>query len=238
MQRFCFLLLSIVILNTNADVAWANTFLSDCNHKCEEYVSYYRKNTDQCATTTKQAEFIKSLFNEEITQQYIHIICAYIKSNYQYVPARGRFIGALTYNDIDTNKIVTGCHDYAIILATILRELDIPAALVDTISITWAKNYIIEPLNYSEVMGHVFVEAFINGKWRIIDPVQSVYIDDYDNNNPIIPITMHFENIGFYVIKRGLHMWDYNVFCLDDLENFIKTCVMKKKKIFLRFFNK
>lgn len=69
-----------------------------------------------------------------------------------------------TASEILSSGIVSGCTDQALVFLTLVRELGIPAAYVETLRNDW-----LESPN-QPVLGHIFAELFIGGRWKHYDP--------------------------------------------------------------------
>lgn len=149
----------------------------------------------------------------------------WIRAKFELKAAGGKTIGTSSTNEIIDNGVIGGCHDFGLLISSILRYNDIPCIMVDTASISWATGK-------SRFAGHVFLEVYINDKWILLDSVQQFMVDEYDKDNPIIPIALK-ENIeGYFVMLKGIDTHDYGINSLNDLKaHMIKCADFLKKNI-------
>ena len=116
--------------------------------------------------------------------------------------------------EILDERTLTGCHDHGLLLASLLRMYGVPAIMVDATGIGWALRYTDEVTYFS---GHVFVEAFLGGQWMLFDSTSGAYIAEYDQSNPVIPLTTPAEPRGYYVMYKGLDPADYGITAIHQL---------------------
>ena len=128
----------------------------------------------------------------------------------------GANIGQMNIDQLYESKKSTGCHDDGLLMVSIIREMGVPAILVDTTGIKWSKEYAKGKKGPFE--GHVFVEIFLDGHWWLVDSTTGDYIINYDPKNPIIPVNHGTQTEGYYVMVKGRDTWDYGVRKLDDLK--------------------
>ena len=119
-------------------------------------------------------------------------------------------------NQIISKKELTGCHDHAVLVASILRKYGLPVVMVDTVGVQWAYDY---PSKTTSFSGHEFLEIYLSGKWMLLDPTSGSYILEYDPTNKEIPINSSAESKGYYVILKGLDPVDYGVNDIHQLES-------------------
>jgi len=127
----------------------------------------------------------------------------------------GESIGKTTINELVEKRVLGGCHDHGLVLASVLRAYGFPAVMVDTAGIQWALDH--QQGKRKGLNGHVFVEVFVEGRWILICPTSGRYIKDYDPSSPVIPMTTPIEAAGYYALFKGLDPADYGVTDLDVL---------------------
>ncbi len=91
-------------------------------------------------------------------------ISFYLKHNLTYHKFQARTFRGRTALEIIKSGFSTGCCDYGIVFCAFARELGIPTKYIETLNKENIKN---KP---KQVRGHIFVEMFINDKWRIYEP--------------------------------------------------------------------
>ncbi len=77
------------------------------------------------------------------------------------------------------------CADRAVAIGTLLRALGVPTIWVKSMDVAW-----IADLNAGlahPFRGHVFLEVFVRGAWRLLDPVTERLYDAYDPSTHSMP---------------------------------------------------
>ncbi|MCX7711104.1 MAG: hypothetical protein N2484_14800 [Clostridia bacterium] len=135
--------------------------------------------------------------------------------NFKNVSAGGKFVGKLNVNEIIEKMELTGCHDHAIVVGSILRKYAFPVVMVDATGIQWSYDY---PEKTKTFSGHVFLEICLKDRWILLDPTGGYYILEYEPNNRVIPISTPIEPKGYYSILKGLDPNDYGVDSISQLK--------------------
>ena len=97
--------------------------------------------------------------------------------------------------EIWESGMATGCTDYAIVFATLSRQLGIPTTILHTMSEKFVNN-----LNNNQCgphTGHAFCECFYDGKWILIDPANHMFIGEYDEKIISLNYEVNGEKIFF-----------------------------------------
>ena len=96
---------------------------------------------------------------------------------------------AYEYRDVDAAckaKVYGGCADHAIVFTALARACGIPAVFVKTMDVDWIREF--RTTGTCKVWsGHVFLEVFVNGKWRLLDASAMQLYDDYTPTIRILP---------------------------------------------------
>lgn len=96
---------------------------------------------------------------------------------------------AYSWRDFDTAvdaRCYGGCADYAVVFAALSRACDIPTVFAKTLDVAWIYNYRLSGTEDSW-SGHVFLEVYFEGRWRLLDPEACILYDDYDPASRILP---------------------------------------------------
>ena len=146
---------------------------------------------------------------------------SWIRKNFERYRGRGKFVAKYSAQEIYINRRLSGCNDWGLLLTAILRNLNYPVVFMNAAGIEWAKRFRSDPsIEYS---GHTFLEIWINGKWIVMDSVTGEYIQDYDTNNPIIPIPkIRAGERGYFVYQKGLDHWSMGVRSIKDNEEIMR----------------
>jgi len=206
------------------EVFWKNT-----QFKWVEYIEY--NNSSRYLTNgrlsnlsegnfDKVKNFIKPYTVTGSNYELIKNIYMYMNntSNFKPYAAGGSLIAKRTVDQIFTDGTLSGCHDWGLVLISIIRKFNIPAIFVDTAYVKWADDYL---SNKSiPFQGHVFVEAFVDNKWILLNSTQNEYIENYDPMNPLIGFRLDFSN--FYVMFKGIDPIDYGIKNNSDIQEAMK----------------
>lgn len=136
------------------------------------------------------------------------------KNAFKSVRGGGKFVGKQTVQDLLLERILTGCHDHGLVLTAILRRTGVPAVFVDATGVEWAEHYTEQSKSFR---GHVFVEAYLDKAWVLLDSVSGEYIPVYNPLCPLIPIKKPEDAKGFYVMFKGLDPADYGITNVQQL---------------------
>ena len=96
---------------------------------------------------------------------------------------------AYSWRDFDTAvdaRCYCGCADYAVVFASLTRACGIPTVFVKTLDVAWIYNYRLSGIEDSW-SGHVFLEVFVDGHWKLLDPEACILYDDYNPTSRILP---------------------------------------------------
>ncbi|MBI4669531.1 MAG: hypothetical protein HY747_10185 [Elusimicrobia bacterium] len=141
----------------------------------------------------------------------------WIKENFERNAAGGMLVGKTTAAQLLQTRQLSGCHDWGLILAALLRYAGYPAIMVDAAGLSWARNF--NPKQSAQQMysGHIFVEVFTQGHWILVNSTSGRYAADYDPENPVIPMTAGPETEGYYVLYKGLDPASYGIKNIERL---------------------
>ncbi|MFA6004577.1 MAG: transglutaminase domain-containing protein [Elusimicrobiota bacterium] len=139
----------------------------------------------------------------------------WMRDTFQSAAEGGSTVGKSEVNGLVRSRRLAGCHDWALVLAAVLRLLGAPAIMVDTAGLKWAA----APDPKDAFIGHVFVETLVGGRWMLIDPVSGRYIPDYDPAQPVIALPVGDEPQGYHVLRKGPDPQSYGVTSNQALQN-------------------
>ena len=139
------------------------------------------------------------------------------EENFIPINADGAMIAKRSADRIFAEKTLTGCHDWGIVLAATLRAFGIPAIYTDAASVSWASKYVSgkEALPFYV---HVFIEAWIDDRWVILNSTKAEAILSHDFNDSLIDFPIG-DNSRYYVMFKGLDPLDYGLRSATDMRN-------------------
>jgi hypothetical protein len=81
-----------------------------------------------------------------------------------------------------------GCADHSLVFGSLARAAGIPTVWVKTMDADWIREFRRDPDRFNGVWrGHVFLEVFIEKRWKLLDATQLQIHDDYDPKTRILP---------------------------------------------------
>jgi len=125
----------------------------------------------------------------------------------------GATVGKAEAKRLLKSRLLSGCHDWALVLGAVLRELGMPAIMVDTASLKWMA----DPGTDGQFFGHVFLEVFVGGRWILLDPGSGRYLADYSPDEPVIPLPAGPEDKGYFILRKGRDPKEYGVTSVQAL---------------------
>lgn len=97
---------------------------------------------------------------------------------------------AYAWRDVDkllADGTYGGCADHAELFGAIARGCGIPTIWVKTMDCAWIRNYVRDHDENRTWSGHVFLEVFLEGKWRLLDATQGEIYDAYEPKQRLLP---------------------------------------------------
>ncbi|MFZ3110063.1 MAG: transglutaminase domain-containing protein [Rectinemataceae bacterium] len=139
------------------------------------------------------------------------------EENFRPINADGAMIAKRPADRIFAEKTLTGCHDWGIVLAATLRAFGIPAIYTDAASVSWAATYITGKKALPFYV-HVFIEAWIDDRWVLLNATIPEAILSHDFNDSLIDFPVG-DNSRYYVMFKGLDPLDYGLRSATDMRN-------------------
>lgn len=90
------------------------------------------------------------------------------------------------FDDVTASRCFGGCADYAVTFAALARACDIPTVFVKTMDVPWIYRFC-ETGTCDVWSGHVFLEVYIDGKWKLLEPTGCTLYDKYEPTQRILP---------------------------------------------------
>ena len=186
----------------------------------------FSKPTLQTQLSAKDTETLVRQFPGDNTILKIGQILDWVRTNFDRHRGRGEMAAKQSAQEIFTNRRLSGCNDWGILLTSLLRNLGYPVVFMNAAGIEWAKRYSED--TSIDFMGHTFLEIYVDGKWIVMDSVTGEYIEDYDFNDPIIPIPKKRPGEkGYFVYQKGLDHWSMGVHSIKDNEKIMREFALR-----------
>ncbi len=110
-----------------------------------------------------------------------------------------------TAREIWESGFSTGCTDWALVFATLSRQIGIPTTFFHTVEYNWLKK-LKNGDNYDIAVGHSFCECYYEGKWVLVDPTVCEIMFDYNTKKIILPYKLTDRVNQFVPYFRGLDL--------------------------------
>jgi len=94
--------------------------------------------------------------------------------------------GWRTVAEIVERKSYIGCADHALVYGCAARACGIPTVWVKSLDASWIRNFR-NGREWDGGNGHVFLEMFIENRWRLVDATQDEIFDEYDPAQRLLP---------------------------------------------------
>lgn len=177
-------------------------------------------------TRLSDPSIISALRRNEQSLAHLGEIYFWIKREFTTWTAGGSTIGKVTTDQLLAERRLGGCHDWALVYASIARELGYPVVMVDTGSIAWARQF--QAGQPGQLAGHVFVEVFVAGQWVLVDSTNNWYVENrYDPANPVIPLKSSMAPTGYYVMRKGVDTLGYGIRSNEEMIALLKDSARK-----------
>ncbi len=141
----------------------------------------------------------------------------YIWKNFQYDDWYNDKAFVRTADQLFKERRLGGCSDYALAKVTLFRALGIPARLVLTANVDWMLTYPKNDLLIST--GHIFIEAFLENKWHLVDSTYRFLFLDYNSTLLSYPRREYF-------CLRGKDYWESGITNLSELDEILRNKAM------------
>ena len=147
------------------------------------------------------------------------LIQRWLVENFKAEASGGTEIGKSTVQSLLQTRKLTGCHDWGLMKAAVLRSAGYPARMADTTGVQWMSQ-VRAGQPAGGFKGHIFVEAYIGGRWILLDSTSERYLAPYDRTNPFIPMQVG-DQTSYYDMFKGADPADYGLSSVDQLNSYM-----------------
>ena len=120
-------------------------------------------------------------------EEKLRAVGKWVHTTFRYDPAKswGPWRG---FSQTLADRTVGGCADTAVLFGALARALGVPTVWVKALDVSAIRTIAHDPSSSpSKWSGHVYVESFVDGRWRLVDPVELVIYDHYDHRAHVLP---------------------------------------------------
>ncbi len=90
------------------------------------------------------------------------------------------------FDEVVRSKVYGGCADHALVFGALARACGIPTVWVKTMDADWIREFRTKG-TCTSWRGHVFLEVYLGGRWRLLDASAVQLYDEYDPAMRIFP---------------------------------------------------
>jgi hypothetical protein len=134
----------------------------------------------------------------ETPERTLRRIHGFIADGVPDVPDPGWSPDHRNFDSLVTGFDHHGCASHGLLFANLARACGIPVVYIKSTRHSWIREFVATGRRGS-FSGHVFLEVFVKGKWRLLDAQGMRIWDDYDPADPELPG-------GLLVYEKG---WDH-----------------------------
>jgi hypothetical protein len=148
----------------------------------------------------------------------VYHVLRHMRKNFSYNRSYSGAMFTRPCTELFERRVLGGCSDYALVELMLLRVMGVPARLVITANLDWIQRY--KKDSISMTTGHTYIEAFIGGKWYLVDPTYFELYDDFDLNNSWYPRKQVF-------CMRGRDFWEMGIRDIEDLDRIMRKLALE-----------
>ncbi len=121
----------------------------------------------------------------------------------RYKGNRTEVLRRRTSDELLEDRTLSGCGDWGILLTALFRAAGIPTIYVEAIDWHWARKWM-DGSDEGPHLGHVFLEVYVQGTWRLVDSTRGWIWSSYDPDEPSLPL-------HYYAFAKGLDAWSLGI---------------------------
>lgn len=154
-----------------------------------------------------------SQINGSNRRERLYKVVDYVWKNFSFNNWYSDKAFALTADELFRSRKLGGCSDFALVSAVLFRLSGIPARMVITANVDWMQAF--QKNDLLITTGHVFVEAYLEEKWHLVDPTNRLLFEGYYETQQSYPNREYF-------CLRGTDYWDMGVTGVSDLDSILR----------------
>ena len=138
-RSFSFISKIFVLLSIMIGFVYASEFpVKNVDHSDPEKFSVP---TLQTQLSKKNIEMLTRQFPGKNTLSKVGKILNWVRKNFSRYRGRGKMAAKQSAQEIFTNRKLSGCNDWGLLLTSLLRNLGYPVVFMNAAGIEWAKRY-------------------------------------------------------------------------------------------------
>ncbi len=145
---------------------------------------------------------LKSGQQANIVESLICWIASFVKAGDDNFRQKYKF--KRTAKEIWESGFATGCTDYALVFATLARQLGWPTTFLNTAELGWLQR-LLNGENSNFHYGHSFCECYFENRWMLVDPTCRKIMQNYSLDKIELPYNVGPGNV-YVPYLRGLDL--------------------------------
>jgi hypothetical protein len=133
----------------------------------------------------------------------------YVWANFTYDNWLNDKAFARSAGELFETRVLGGCSDFALAQVALFRALVVPARMVLTANTEWMAEFKENDLIITT--GHVFIEAYLEDRWHLIDSTYRLLFENYDPSRRSFPRNE-------YLYKRAKDYWSLGIKDIASLD--------------------
>jgi hypothetical protein len=162
---------------------------------------------DEQTRRTELIEQFADLINDRQDRSTLREVYNLIQARVRGDRPEGFPIFESTAHGILSTGVATGCTDYALAFATLVRAKGMPAVIVDAAKAEWIES----GSRLNRVSGHFFVEVQLGNEWVLVDSTSGEMFVFYDRDNWVLPSGYIAFTKALSVIDTGATEQTHNI---------------------------
>ena len=133
----------------------------------------------------------------------------YVWANFRYDNWLNDQAFARKADELFETRVLGGCSDFALAQVALFRAAGVPARMVLTANTEWMADFKENDLLITT--GHVFIEAYLEDRWHLIDSTYRLLFEGYDPGGRSFPRNE-------YLFKRARDYWSLGITDVASLD--------------------
>lgn len=133
----------------------------------------------------------------------------YVWANFKYDNWLNDRAFARSAGELFETRVLGGCSDFALAQVALFRALGVPSRMALTANTEWMAEFKENDLLITT--GHVFIEAYLEDRWHLIDSTYRLLFEDYDPQGRSFPRNE-------YLFKRARDYWSLGITDVASLD--------------------
>lgn len=155
-------------------------------------------------------------------EQQVRATVTYVNERFRHDPWLNSRSLSRSASTLFESGSLSGCAEYAVVAASLLRAQDIPTRLLLSVNDDWVQARRSHPFLIPR--GHVFLEVKLDGAWRLLDvPYRNLY-RDYSPLAPALPRDERF-------CLRTADFWEHGIRGAEHLVATFTDCADRQPDV-------